>query len=70
MKVCLVDFLMRVGSDMGDCCFFEVGFKFSTLGSGIVSCRGTLGSGAWIALGTLDSDAGVDDLVDVGCGSG
>ena len=65
MKVCLVEFLMRVGFDVGDCCLLEVGFKYSTLGSGTVSCRDTLGSGAWIVLDTLGSDAGADDLVDV-----
>ena len=66
MKVYLVDSLMRVGSDMGDYCWFEVGFKCSTLGSGTLSCKEILGSGAWIALGTLENNTGVDDLVDVG----
>ena len=61
----MVDFLMRVGSGVGDCCLFEVGFKCSTLGSGTISCRSTLGNGAWIVLGTLGSDGEVDNLGDV-----
>ena len=61
----MVGFLMRAGSDVGDCCLFEVGCKYSTLGSGTIFCRDTLGSGEWIVLGTLGSDGGVDDLVNV-----
>ena len=65
MMVSLVDLLMGVGADTGDCCLFEVGFKYSTLGSGTVSYRGTLRSGAGIASGTIGSDTGEVDVVDV-----